>query len=147
MESFLRSWWSLRWSIHLPTFYGTRGFITVFTRAPPLVPILCKMNLVYTLTSYLINIHYNTIISSTSRRPKWSPFKFSGWNSVWIFPLSHACYMTHRWFHHPNNIWRTAQTVIVGGSWEFFSSPPCPERLWGPHSLISNGYQGLFTCG
>jgi hypothetical protein len=25
-----------------------------------------------------------------------------------------------------------------GGSWEFFSSIPCPDRLWGPHSLLSN---------
>jgi hypothetical protein len=26
-----------------------------------------------------------------------------------------------------------------GGGWEFFSSTPCPERLWGPPSLLSNG--------
>jgi hypothetical protein len=25
-----------------------------------------------------------------------------------------------------------------------FSSPPRPERLWGPPSLLPNGYQGLF---
>jgi hypothetical protein len=37
---------------------------------------------------------------------------------------------------------------IAGGSWEFFSSPPlCPERLWGPPNLLSNGYQGLFSRG
>jgi hypothetical protein len=28
--------------------------------------------------------------------------------------------------------------------WEFFSSPPRPELLWGPPSLLSNRYQGLF---
>jgi len=33
-----------------------------------------------------------------------------------------------------------------GRGWKFFSSPSHPDRLWGPHSLLSNGYQGL-TCG
>jgi hypothetical protein len=33
--------------------------------------------------------------------------------------------------------------LISGGDWKFFSSPPRPERLWGPPSLLSNGYQGL----
>jgi len=27
--------------------------------------------------------------------------------------------------------------------WEFFPSP-CPERLWNPPSLLSNGYEGFF---
>jgi hypothetical protein len=31
-----------------------------------------------------------------------------------------------------------------GRSWEFFSSPPRPDRLGSPPSLLSNGYQGLF---
>jgi hypothetical protein len=33
----------------------------------------------------------------------------------------------------------------IVGCWEFFSKkPPRPERLWGPPSLLSNGYQRLF---
>jgi hypothetical protein len=31
--------------------------------------------------------------------------------------------------------------------WEFFSSSPRPERLWGPPSFLYNGYQGLFPWG
>jgi hypothetical protein len=35
----------------------------------------------------------------------------------------------------------------AGRSWEFFSSPPHPDRLWGPSSLLSNEYQGAFYLG
>jgi hypothetical protein len=47
---------------------------------------------------------------------------------------------------------RSATGWMIGGSIpgrgrEFFSSPPPPERLWIPSSLLSNGYRGLFPCG
>jgi hypothetical protein len=32
-----------------------------------------------------------------------------------------------------------------GRSWEFFSSPPRPDRLRGPHSLLYDGYAGSFS--
>jgi hypothetical protein len=32
---------------------------------------------------------------------------------------------------------------IPGGGWEFLFYPPRPHRLWGPSSLLSNGYWGL----
>jgi len=31
-----------------------------------------------------------------------------------------------------------------GWGWEFFSSPPRPDRLWGPPILLSNWYRGPF---
>jgi hypothetical protein len=34
-----------------------------------------------------------------------------------------------------------------GGGWEFFSSPPRPERLWGPLSLLFNAYRLFFSPG
>jgi hypothetical protein len=36
---------------------------------------------------------------------------------------------------------------ISGWGWEFFSTPPRPDRRWGPPSLLSNEYQGLFPSG
>jgi hypothetical protein len=45
--------------------------------------------------------------------------------------------------------WAMSWTIGVIGfdsrrGWEFLSSPPRPQRLWSPLSLLSNGYQGLF---
>jgi len=34
---------------------------------------------------------------------------------------------------------------IPGRGREFFPSPPRPDRLWGSHRLLPNGYRGLFS--
>jgi hypothetical protein len=39
------------------------------------------------------------------------------------------------------------QAPIPGGGWEFFSSPPCPERQCGPPILLPNGYRGALSLG
>jgi hypothetical protein len=31
---------------------------------------------------------------------------------------------------------------LIPGSERFFSSPPHPDRLWGPSIRLSNGYRG-----
>jgi hypothetical protein len=33
------------------------------------------------------------------------------------------------------------------GAGKFFPSPLCPERLWDPPSLLSNGYRGALSLG
>jgi hypothetical protein len=44
-------------------------------------------------------------------------------------------------------VWATGWMIVglcPGRGWEFFSSPPSPDRFWGPPTLLSNGNQGLF---
>jgi hypothetical protein len=36
---------------------------------------------------------------------------------------------------------------IPGGGWEFFSSPPLSERLWGPSVLLCDCYRWFFLWG
>jgi hypothetical protein len=36
------------------------------------------------------------------------------------------------------------RSSILGWGWECFSSSPSSDQLWGPYSLLSNGYRGLF---
>jgi len=37
--------------------------------------------------------------------------------------------------------------IGVSRGWEFFSSPPRPDRLWGPPSLLYSGYRRFFPWG
>jgi hypothetical protein len=46
--------------------------------------------------------------------------------------------------------WDTGWTIGSSGpgrGWEFFVSPPRPDRFWDQPSLLSNGYQRLFPRG
>jgi hypothetical protein len=36
--------------------------------------------------------------------------------------------------------------AVPGGA-RFFSSPQCPDQLWGPPNLLLNGYLELFPWG
>jgi hypothetical protein len=48
---------------------------------------------------------------------------------------SSACIQTRLWAGRPGFNSRQEQW------WDFFSSPPRPNRLWGPPNLLSNGYR------
>jgi len=39
--------------------------------------------------------------------------------------------------------WMT-EVWFPAGTGIFFSSPPCPDQLWGPPTLLSSGYWGCF---
>jgi hypothetical protein len=59
----------------------------------PLGPFLNQMNSVHTIFLY-----FNNILPSTPRSPTWSfYFRFSNYNVVCVFNLSHSYYMPHCW--------------------------------------------------
>jgi len=62
-------------------------------RSLSLVPILSQMNPVHIFIYYIFNNHFNIILPSTSRYPKWPlSFEFLDHNFVCI---SHLSYMLH----------------------------------------------------
>jgi hypothetical protein len=55
-----------------PEYCESQKFIAVFTKTLPLVPIVSHINPVYTLPSYLLNIHFNIILQPTTTSSIWS---------------------------------------------------------------------------
>jgi hypothetical protein len=65
------------------------------------------------------------------------------------FPGTGICMILWRQLWYSER-WTTGW--MIGGSChgrgrEFFYTPPRPDRLWSPPSLVPNGYQGLFPWG
>jgi hypothetical protein len=54
---------------NLIMFYGTQKLIINAHSSHPVTPILNQINLVYTITFYACNIHYNFVLPSMSRSP------------------------------------------------------------------------------
>jgi len=73
--------------------------------SPQLVPIPSQINLVHT-PSYLFNIPFNIILSSTPRSSKWFQYlRFLHQNPVCNSPHPHTCHMLcpprYSWLYHP----------------------------------------------
>jgi hypothetical protein len=90
------------------------------------------MHPVHNLLPYFDMIHSNIIniaFRSTTRFSKWSlPFMFSNQNIVCISYLAHAYYTSRPphppWFHHPKNIWWSAQLTKLLVMQSFPASRP-----------------------
>jgi len=92
-----------------PEFYGTRRFITAFTRARHLS--LSRARSIQSMPpSHFLKIQLNIILPSTPGSSKWSLYlRFLHQNPVCTSPLPHTCYMPHKShssrFHQPNSTW------------------------------------------
>jgi len=75
------------------TFYGTRRFITVFTRVQPPVPIPIQTNPVLPPPYCFFKIHFNITFQFTSMSSNRSiSFRFPSQNHVGISGVLHTCH-------------------------------------------------------
>jgi hypothetical protein len=105
----------------------------------------------------LVNIQPQHYTASEPRRPR---LESSSWRWRQQGPTKHPTTTLHGVTKQKTSTWilRSSKYSVElrdgwwGGSspgrgWEFFSSPPRSDRLWGPPSLLSKGHQWVFPWG
>jgi hypothetical protein len=91
-----------------------------------------------TRTTNIPKMPFSIILPFTSRSPTWLHLmKFSNQN----------CEIRNNSVSIVTSLWLDDRGSIPGRGREFFSSLPRSDRLWGPPSLLSNGYRGPFLFG
>jgi hypothetical protein len=99
---------------------------------PTLFPILSQMNPVYAFPPYVSKTHSNInlppTLGSSERRTSSSSSSSLAARGYGLDDRMIGRFDSRR-------------------GWEFFSSPPRPERLWDPPSLLSSEYRVLFPWG
>jgi hypothetical protein len=91
------------------------------------------------------------LVGSDRSTPTWSRYVLSvggningNWSQQKISALSYV-YKTDRDSCEQEQSYIGVNIIFFRNQIWKFSSPPRPDRLWGPLSLLSNGYQGPFS--
>jgi hypothetical protein len=110
-------------------------------------------------TSVSLANHYSTNFSIIIITRGWHNRHISGLSAEWtqfdstppLFQLKNLILSCIHWYRSRDSVACIANGYGVGvrvpvGS-RIFSSPRRPDELWGPPSLLSNGYRRLFPQG
>jgi hypothetical protein len=125
-------------------------------RSPPLDCIVSQLSPGYNHTQFL----WRSSLSSSSSHLQRGlssgivPSSSSAFPACYIHLQSHTSWLAHakntQWWRSRNSsvgIATAGEELGRGRGKIFFSSPQRPDRLWGPHSLLSNGHRGLLPPG
>jgi len=92
-----------------PTFWISKVHYCIH-KHPPLVHVLSYINPVHASPSHLLKIHFNIVLPSLPRSPKW-PLSLSSPTKI-LYAHVHMSNPSHSsWFDHPNNIWWYVQII------------------------------------
>ena len=124
----------------LPAFYGTRRFITAFTSARHLYPILFQLDPVHTPTSYFLKIHLNIILHLRLGLPSGlspSGFPTKTLYTPLLYPIRATCPAHLILLHFITRTIFGEQNRSFSSSLCSFLHSPVTSSLLGPNILLS----------